>query len=50
MRYTDYDTNKNNQVSRCLTCDNEDIDFDNERYAFCHICGSPVINKCLDKD
>lgn len=50
MRYTDYDTNENNQVSRCLTCDNEDIDFNNDKYAFCHICGSPVINKCLNKN
>ena len=50
MKYKDYDISKNKQVLRCLTCDNEDIDFNNDKYAFCHICGSPVINKCLNKN
>lgn len=48
MKYQDYDVNKNHQLLKCIKCDNEDIDFDNERYAYCHICGAPVINRCLD--
>lgn len=50
MKYEDYETNENNQVMKCIRCGNEDIDFSNKRYAYCHICGAPVINKCLGEN
>lgn len=47
MKYENYETNENHQVIKCIRCGNEDIDYENKRYAYCHICGAPVINRCL---
>lgn len=46
MKYTQLE-NKNGVLTRCPVCDNEEIVEDAE---FCHICGTPLINKCLNGD
>lgn len=48
MKYREYNTNENHQLFKCIKCDNENINFDDKKYAYCHICGAPVINRCLD--
>lgn len=50
MKYQDYNISKNYQLLECLQCENEDIDINNEKYAYCHICGAPVINRCLNNN
>lgn len=43
MKYTKLD-NKNGTLIRCPICNNEEIV---EGAEFCHICGSPVVNRCI---
>lgn len=43
MKYKEYPVNEQNQVLRCIRCDNEDLRPE-DRY--CKICGAPVYNYC----
>ena len=44
VKYKEYPVNAQNQVLRCIRCDNEDLDPE-DRY--CKICGAPAYNYCV---
>lgn len=46
MHYKNIETNGNNQVLKCLVCNNEDFE-NNDVY--CKICGTPIINQCSNQ-
>lgn len=43
VKYKEYPVNDQNQVLRCIRCDNEDLQLE-DRY--CKICGATVYNYC----
>lgn len=43
VKYKEYPVNAQNQVLRCIRCDNEDL---NPEDRYCKICGAPVYNYC----
>ena len=44
MRYREYATNDNGQLSRCIRCDNEAISPEDQ---YCRICKAPLYNRCV---
>lgn len=45
MKYKTYDTDSDMRLLECIQCENEDIPSDGD---FCHICGSPIVNRCTN--
>lgn len=43
MHYKEYPVNEQGHLARCIRCDNEDIDPNDE---YCMICGAPLVNIC----
>lgn len=43
MNYRNWEVDENGRVKTCIRCGNENL-----IGAFCHICGSPVENRCTD--